>query len=177
MLFGCPGHEVARKGLSGCGIDTVQASVGTWFTLNLTVFDWHVPPAIKSVQRLILVVTPCAQEEIYCPELDQQSAIAQHVCGTTDCASRSAVLALQPDEETISTPTIEFSQLVPSSAVYSPHTDGSTSVASIPGHEGTVFSQARSPSMQMSEIPFQMICRHQKDPFCGAVPGPVSFCW
>ena len=142
MNFGCPGHELSRKGLSGCGIDTVRAPVGTWFSLNFTVFDLHIPAATTNVQRIVLVVSPCSQEEVYCPELARPDhPTGQHACGSSDCASRAAILALQPEEEIMIAPTVEFSDSVPRAAVYTLPPGRSASVLTIPGHEGTFISQ------------------------------------
>lgn len=145
MKFGCPGHESVRKGLSGCGVNTVQASVGTWFSVNFTVSDFNTPPATSSVQRLILVVSPCADQETYCPDLALPvHTTSQYACGTTDCASRAATLALQPEGEIIPAPTVEFSEAVPVSAVYTPPPGTSATSVPIAGHQFTSFSQARS---------------------------------
>jgi hypothetical protein len=58
ISFNCPGHELFRKGLSGCGIDTLNAPVGTVFVLTFTVSDYSFPPATSEVLRRIIVVLP-----------------------------------------------------------------------------------------------------------------------
>jgi hypothetical protein len=118
MPFNCPGHELFRKGLSGCGIDTVNAPVGTVFGLKLAVSDLSVPPATFEVVRRIIVVSPCGQGQTYCPALAQPAVVtSEFACGTTDCTSRASLLSLQPAEPPPMPPDIEFSKTLPVSAI------------------------------------------------------------
>ena len=139
MPFNCPGHESRVKGLSGCGIDTVSAPVDTIFVLNFVVSDLHTPPAITGVSRMIVVVSPCGAEDIYCADLadPQQPPGSGHACGTTDCASRAAILALQPPEPVA--PSLMFSSAVPLTSLSD--TQDSPSPVLIHGHEHRSFSQ------------------------------------
>ena len=91
MFFNCPGHESRFKGVFGCRIDAVSAAVDTPFALEFAVPDSQTPPNIATVQRLIVVVSPCGAEEIYCADLadPQQPPGSGHACGTTDCDSRA----------------------------------------------------------------------------------------
>jgi hypothetical protein len=109
MPFNCRGHELRRKGIHGCGVDTVNAPVGTVFTLNFTVTDKHVPPASATVQRLIRVISPCPAQK-YCPDLQ-----APHDCGSSDCTVRAALLAQTPVPH--APPVIGISDAVPKSLV------------------------------------------------------------
>ena len=113
MFFNCPGHESRFKGVFGCRIDAVSAAVDTPFALEFAVPDSQTPPNIATVQRLIVVVSPCGAEEIYCADLadPQQPPGSGHACGTTDCESRAAILALQPSEPVA--PSLTFSSAVP----------------------------------------------------------------
>jgi hypothetical protein len=116
--FNCPGHELFRKGLSGCGIDTVNAPVGTVFNLKFTVSDLSFPPAISEVQRRIVVVSPCEQGQTYCPALAQPApAKGEFACGTTDCTSRAAILSLQPVQAPLAPSSIEVSRSLPLCAI------------------------------------------------------------
>jgi hypothetical protein len=116
--FNCPGHEFFRKGLSGCGIDTLSAPVGTVFSLEFTVSDLSIPPAASEVLRRIVVVSPCKEGHTYCPDLAKPAlSTDEHACGTTDCSSRAALLALQPVQPALIPPSIEFNQSLPVSSI------------------------------------------------------------
>jgi hypothetical protein len=116
--FNCPGHEFFRKGLSGCGIDTVSAPVGTVFDLAFTVSDLSIPPATSEVLRHIMVVSPCEESQTYCPDLAKPAlSTDEHACGTTDCSSRAAILALQPVQPNLIPLSLEFTQSLPLSAM------------------------------------------------------------
>ena len=39
LPIGCPGHEFVKKGLQGCGLDTLNSPVGTEFSIEFTVFS------------------------------------------------------------------------------------------------------------------------------------------
>jgi hypothetical protein len=144
MAFNCPGHESFRKGLSGCGINTVNGEVGSVLSLTFSVSDFSYPPATTTVQRLITVISPCKYGEIYCPELAQPAhPSGEHACGSTDCVSRAAILALLPVEPTIVAPSIEFSTAVPVSAVSITPPGSQSSGAALHDHAHTGVSQAR----------------------------------
>jgi hypothetical protein len=116
--FNCPGHEFFRTGLSGCCIDTVSAPVGTVFSLPFTVSDLGIPPGTSEVLRHIMVVSPCKEGQTYCPDLAKPAlSTDEHACGTTDCTSRAALLALQPVQPTFRPPSIEFNQSLPASTI------------------------------------------------------------
>ena len=120
MLFNCPGHQSHRKGLSGCGIDTLTAAVGTFYAVIFTVMDLSTPPATTTAKRYVEVVSPCESAKIYCPALAPPTTpTLEHACGTTDCTSREAILALQPPEAAPVPPSIEYSTAVPLTAVSS----------------------------------------------------------
>lgn len=69
LPFGCPGHELYVKGLAGCGVDTVNAAVGTTFNITFTVFDYHHPPGFASVLRTITIAAaPCPAGQFNCPK-------------------------------------------------------------------------------------------------------------
>jgi hypothetical protein len=142
MPFNCPGHELFRKGLSGCGIDTVNAPVGTVFVLAFTVSDYSFPPATSEVLRRIIVVSPCDQGQTYCPDLAKPvRPIGQFACGTTDCISRAAILALQPIQPPVVPPSMEFSKALPVATI-SNRSDGfSLFPTSVPGRSATISSQ------------------------------------
>jgi hypothetical protein len=131
MPFSCPGHETFRKGLSGCGIDTVNAPVGTVFVLKFTVSDLSFPPATSEAQRHIIVVSPCGQDQTYCPDLAQPDlGLGDFICGTTDCISRAAILSRQPVQSPGFPPSIEFSEAIPSSAI----SNSSSNLSMFPGY-------------------------------------------
>ena len=139
MLFNCPGHEVRVKGLSGCGIDTVSAPVDTLLVLNFVSPDSHTPSAVTRVSRMIVVVSPCGPEHIYCADLadPQQPPGSGHACGTTNCAFRAAILALQLPEPV--PPSLSFSSAVPLTSLS--EAQDSPSPTPIHGHEQQNFSQ------------------------------------
>ncbi|KAK3269638.1 hypothetical protein CYMTET_21928 [Cymbomonas tetramitiformis] len=72
---GCPGHELAVKGLAGC-LDT-GAEVGSFFKIAFHVYDSDVPPnAAAVVTRTITIEPPCTEDENYCVEDGRCSAVA-----------------------------------------------------------------------------------------------------
>lgn len=91
MPFNCPGHELRRKGIQGCGADTDTAAVGTLIKFDFVVMDLSVPPAVTRATRLVRVVSPCAASETYCPDLD-----APYDCGSSSCSARAALIAAEP---------------------------------------------------------------------------------
>lgn len=103
LVTGCSGHELHVKGLSGCGIDTVNAPVGTSFNLTFVVFDSHRPAATASISRTILVISPCSSTEIYCPH----RAV---ICAAIPCFLRAEVEepveAFVPPELVLNTSTL-----------------------------------------------------------------------
>jgi hypothetical protein len=144
MPFNCPGHESFRKGLSGCGIDTVNSPVDNLFLLTFTVSDFSTPPATSYIHRLITIISPCAPGETYCPDLAKPPhSTGEHACGTTDCITRAAILVLVPVERSTAAPSIEFSSAVPVAAVSStpPGSQPSTAFVYSPAHP--MLSQAR----------------------------------
>jgi hypothetical protein len=142
MPFNCPGHESFRKGLSGCGIDTVSAPVDTVFSLVFTTSDLNFPPATSEVVRLITVVSPCGQGQMYCPGLAKPAhATGELACGTTDCISRAAIIALQPIEPTLAAPSIAFSTALPVSAISNTTYDFLS--VYVHGHRDTIIPQVR----------------------------------
>ena len=60
---GCPGHEFALKGLSGCL--NVSAPVGTTFNISFLVLDSAQPPNINTTSRLVTIVDPCEADEFW----------------------------------------------------------------------------------------------------------------
>ena len=142
MLFNCPGHEFFRKGLSGCGIDTLNAPVDTEFSLRFTLTDFSNPPATVSVERRIIVVSPCQHGDIYCPELAWPAhGTGAHACGSTNCFSRGAILALEASDVIQTPPSVKFSTSVPVSALYSiPAGTSPTGISNV--QAGTALSEA-----------------------------------
>jgi hypothetical protein len=167
--FNCPGHEFFRKGLSGCGIDTLSAPVGTVFGLAFTVSDLSMPPATSEVLRRIMVVSPCGEGHTYCPDLAKPAlSTDEHACGTTDCSSRAALLALQPVQSTAIPPFIEFTQALPVSSI-------SNRSAGSPLFSGFVHG---SRATSLVQVPFlsqifvlSVLCSHLS--FCKA--GAIAF--
>lgn len=94
---GCPGHELQGKGLAGCGVDTVNAPVGTVFNITFTVFDTHRPSSSASIFRLVHVMSPCAQAQVYCPDSAVQCADAP--CSLRDAMQDAAADAVLPPPE------------------------------------------------------------------------------
>lgn len=91
MPFNCPGHELLRKGIQGCGADTDTAAVGTLIKFDFVVMDLSVPPVVTRATRLVRVVSPCAASETYCPDLEPP-----HDCGSSACSTRATLLAAEP---------------------------------------------------------------------------------
>lgn len=60
----CRDHRADRKQPSECGIDTVNATVGSSFRMHLVVFDSK--GANATAERLVTVVKPCELLESYC---------------------------------------------------------------------------------------------------------------
>jgi hypothetical protein len=141
-LFNCPGHESFRKGLSGCGIDTVNAPVGTLFFLTFTVSDLAIPPATSEVVRLITVASPCREGQIYCPNLAKSAlSTGEHACGTTECISRAAIVALEPMETFTEAVSVHFSAGLPLAAISNTSNISSSLSGSMQGRKATILSQ------------------------------------
>jgi hypothetical protein len=140
MPFNCPGHELFRKGLSGCGIDTVNSPVGTVFALAFTVSDLSFPPATSEALRLITVISPCEPGQTYCPALYLPAVTTgKFACGTTDGISRAAILAQQPIQPPFIPPSVEFSKALPVSAI-SNRSDGLLLSGYVHGRRDTIHS-------------------------------------
>jgi hypothetical protein len=69
LPVGCPLHSFRKKGIQGCGIDTVTREPGTEYTLKFIVWDRNVPPKMATAERIIRVISPCSEQELYCPGL------------------------------------------------------------------------------------------------------------
>lgn len=118
LSYGCPGHELQTKGLAGCGVDTVNAPVGTVFNLTFSVFDLNRPAASASLFRLVGVTSPCAQNELYCPDSAVQCADAP--CNLRSALEEAEVALASPPEFVVDlsgVPT-DIAQLVSGSSTY-----------------------------------------------------------
>ena len=82
MSSGCIGSRIIDKQPIACGVDTVNADVGTVFTLSFIVYNSVGQYA--SVQRVISVVSPCASGEFLCDSR----------CSTVDCKTQASVAGL-----------------------------------------------------------------------------------
>lgn len=94
LARGCPGHELQKKGLLGCGVDTKNAPIGTTFSVTFVVFDSHRPAASASITRTVTVISPCLMSQIYCADRAVQ-------CASVPCETRDAVdevAILEPPE-------------------------------------------------------------------------------
>ncbi len=49
----------AAVGLAPCGLSTASAPVGTTFSIPFSVFDDGSPPLQSTVNRTVLVISPC----------------------------------------------------------------------------------------------------------------------
>eukprot|EP00892_Ulva_mutabilis_P002638 jgi/Ulvmu1/12375/UM009_0021.1 len=107
MPYGCPGHELSRKGIGACGADTATASVDTLLTIELVVLDDQVPPAVTRASRVLRVASPCGPQQLYCPDLPPE-----HACGTSSCDARTTLA--QPDPAS-QPPSLGFTAAVPAS--------------------------------------------------------------
>ena len=67
LPVGCPRHAYIKKGIQGCGIDALTAEPGTEYELSFQVWDRSVPPKSATVTRNIRVISPCDEQETYCP--------------------------------------------------------------------------------------------------------------
>ncbi len=76
---GCPAASFRTAGISMCDIDTVDAPIGTTYSVTFLVFDDGVPALTGSVTRLVTVVSPCAE--------------GQHQCGDGVCYNVSMLAA------------------------------------------------------------------------------------
>ena len=101
LSYGCPRHSFVNKGIQGCGVDTVTAPVGTEVAVTFLVWDRGQPPQRAHATRLIRVVSPCDDGEVYCPEPPELP------CGTVACAARALVAEQGPTE---STPEVFFAR-------------------------------------------------------------------
>ncbi|GFR50777.1 hypothetical protein Agub_g13042 [Astrephomene gubernaculifera] len=97
----CRAHWADRKQPSECGIDTVNAAIGTTYSLKLGVYDSMGVNA--TVERIIKVVSPCSTGQSYCEETSA-SGETQYVCSDVSCEQRASLTALA-DVGTVSTTT------------------------------------------------------------------------
>ena len=83
LAQGCPGHQLARKGLAGC-VDTAAAE-GTTFAVKFVVFSRAQPPLSATVERLITITAACPTSPylFYC----------NGTCLSTPCATAEAMAA------------------------------------------------------------------------------------
>lgn len=159
LPFNCPGHELQRKGIQGCGADTDTADVGTVLSFDFVVMDLSVPPAVTRATRLLRVVSPCAAAETYCPELE-----APHDCGSSSCPARAALLASEPADPVA--PHLNFTTALPPALI------ADAAVASAPASPAVVpatllESLAQAGAHAVGHVPA----------LCGAVlPVPLGAC-
>jgi hypothetical protein len=97
MDRGCPGHEFASKGLSGC-LNT-SAPVGATFAVPFVVLDGAQPPQSASVTRTVTVLPPCAAGLFWC---------AGSGCQTLDCQLSSGLLQADGDAQTDEPPIVSL---------------------------------------------------------------------
>lgn len=69
LAIGCPLHSFVKKGIQGCGVDTVSSSPDTDYTLKFVVWDRSVPAMMTTAERRIRVMSPCGVNEIYCADI------------------------------------------------------------------------------------------------------------
>lgn len=69
LAIGCPQHSFPKKGIQGCGVDTVLAAPGTEYRLKFVVWDRNVPSMMATAERIIRVETPCDAEELFCGDI------------------------------------------------------------------------------------------------------------
>ncbi|KAG2452521.1 hypothetical protein HYH02_002759 [Chlamydomonas schloesseri] len=77
----CRDHRADRKQPSECGIDTVNATVGSSFRMKLVVFDSK--GANATAERLVTVVKPCEVLESYCRIT--RAGMPVYVCSNVTC--------------------------------------------------------------------------------------------
>lgn len=87
LQYSCPSFAFQHQGLQSCDIDTANAPVGTVYKITFMVHTNTHPAATSTVSRLVRVVSPCQEDEVYCPS-------ALTACGTADCTARTALEAV-----------------------------------------------------------------------------------
>lgn len=75
LAVGCPLHSYIKKGIQGCGVDALTAEPGTEYSFLFQVWDRNVPPKTVTVERNIRVISPCSDEELYCPGYGTESCL------------------------------------------------------------------------------------------------------
>ena len=75
---GCIGSRVIDKQPVVCGIDTVNADIGTTYTLRYAVYNSA--GAKATVQRVILVVNPCENGQYLCGSTCSAVSTAHSTC-------------------------------------------------------------------------------------------------
>ncbi|KAK3236708.1 hypothetical protein CYMTET_53167 [Cymbomonas tetramitiformis] len=88
--LGCPGHELATKGVAAC-IDTVSDPVPRIVEIQFMVFDDAIPAQNASVTRMVTVLSKCESDEVLCGDLS---------CSAIPCEDREALLTTTPDDVT-----------------------------------------------------------------------------
>ena len=82
MATGCIGSRVTDKQPIACGVDTVNADIGTVFTLTFAVHNSAGQGA--TVQRVVTVISPCDDGQFFCGTS----------CSEVDCETQASVASL-----------------------------------------------------------------------------------
>ena len=82
---GCVGQRYTDKQPLACGVDTVNGDIGATFSLTFSVRNSAGLQAI--VQRLIMIISPCASGQFYCGGS----------CTNVDCSTFTAAAAVIPE--------------------------------------------------------------------------------
>jgi hypothetical protein len=149
MQFNCPRGQLnwpqtASQG-PRCGIDTANVPVGNVFVLAFTVLDFSFPPVTSEAVRRIIVVSPCDKGQTYCPDLAKPAhPIGEFACGTADCISRAAIVALQLIQPRMGPPSIALSNSLPVSAISNTSAGFWRYYRSVLGRSATTSSQVCS---------------------------------
>ena len=81
---GCIGHRFIDKQPIACGVDTVNADIGTTYELSLVVYDSQ--GNSYTVNRVIDVISPCTAGQFYC----------SGACSRTDCKTLASLSSFGP---------------------------------------------------------------------------------
>ncbi|XRB13813.1 hypothetical protein RI054_07g36510 [Pseudoscourfieldia marina] len=106
MPFGCPGHELWRKGVHSC-VNT-STPVGTVFTVDFVVFDTNGEHA--SAARTITIGVPCPEGQYWCPANSPMGRCEMAACETIESLANADNLPpfLQTGADFALGPTIEW---------------------------------------------------------------------
>ena len=87
LATGCVGSRIADKQPVACGVDTVNADIGTTYTVTYVVYNSAGMEA--TAQRVISVISPCDSGQYLCGSTCSAVSTAGSSCAWSTCSAVS----------------------------------------------------------------------------------------